>query len=242
MPTTTKRRPTDIIRQQRADIDSTLAEFQQRADGIKYRAELSDVGRADARRALRDQYLANLTSDATASWKLAQAALSTAKADYRAAVQKHDAALDPARLAWYAREYSARLAAAPLTSDRVGAFDPITWLGAQRDRLAEAGDVVAMRALRVVARENLGNALDSQSAGRLAVLLQHDEDAEAADVLAAQREVQAAEAAADDLRRRILEHRLTLDPSAGAGLAGPDGFAREVFGADAVPPGAVMSS
>ena len=240
MPTTTKRRPTDIIRQQRADIDATLAEFQQRADGIKYRAELSDVGRADARRALRDQYLANLTSDATASWKLAQAALSTAKADYRAAVQKHDAALDPARLAWYAREYSARLAAAPLTSDRVGAFDSVSWLGAQRDRLAEAGDVVAMRALRVVAREHLADALDGQSAARLAVLLQHDEDSEAADVLAAQRELQAAENAAADLRRRIEQHRATLDPAATNNLAGSDSFAVAVFGDAPTPPGRVV--
>ena len=240
--TTKTKRPTDVIRAQRADIDATLAEFQQRKDALRYARHLSDEGKHNELRAVTAQYLANLTSDATASWKLAQAALSTARADYRAAVQKHNERLDPARLSWLARETASRLAAAPLTSDRVGAFDPITWLGAQRDRLAEAGDVVAMRALRVVARENLGNALDSQSAGRLAVLLQHDEDAEAADVLAAQREVQAAEAAADDLRRRILEHRLTLDPSAGAGLAGPDGFAREVFGADAVPPGAVMSS
>ena len=240
--TTKTKTYSERIRDQRRDLDETMDEWHKRRDELRYRRDLSDEGKANVARGLRDQYLANLTSDAAAGWKIATAAVASAKADYRAAVQKHDAALDPARLAWYAREYSARLAAAPLTSDRVGAFDSVSWLGAQRDRLAEAGDVVAMRALRVVARENLGNALDSQSAGRLAVLLQHDEDAEAADVLAAQREVQAAEAAADDLRRRILEHRLTLDPSAGAGLAGPDGFAREVFGADAVPPGAVMSS
>ena len=240
--TTKTKTYSERIRDQRRDLDETLAEWHKRRDELRYRRDLSDEGKANVARGLRDQYLANLTSDAAAGWKIATAAVASAKADYRAAVQKHDAALDPARLAWYAREYSAKLSAAPLNSDRVGAFDAISWLGAQRDRLAEAGDVVAMRALRVVARENLGNALDSQSAGRLAVLLQHDEDAEAADVLAAQREVQAAEAAADDLRRRILEHRLTLDPSAGAGLAGPDGFAREVFGADAVPPGAVMSS
>ena len=240
--TTKTKTYSERIRDQRRDIDETMDEWHKRRDELRYRRDLSDEGKSGVARALRDQYLANLTSDAAAGWKLSQAAVASAKADFQRAHAAHNERLDANRLSWLAREYSARLAAAPLTSDRVGAFDPITWLGAQRDRLAEAGDVVAMRALRVVARENLGNALDSQSAGRLAMLLQHDEDAEAADVLAAQREVQAAEAAADDLRRRILEHRLTLDPSAGAGLAGPDGFAREVFGADAVPPGAVMSS
>jgi hypothetical protein len=87
----TTKRPTDIIRQQREDIDQTLREFHAAADGIKYRRDLSDEGKHDARRALRDQYLANLTSDAAAGWKLAQAALSSAKADYRAA---HAEALD----------------------------------------------------------------------------------------------------------------------------------------------------
>ena len=238
--TTKTKRPSETIKAQRADIDQTLAEFQQRKDALRYARHLSDEGKHNELRALTSQYLANLESDATAGWRIAQAALSTAKADYRAAVQKHDANLDAGKLAWLAREYSARLAAAPLTSDRVGAFDPITWLGAERDRLADANDVVSMRALRVVAREHLADALDGQSAARLAVLLQHDEDAEAADVLAAQREVVAAENAAADLRARIEQHRLVLDPSAGAGLAGPDAFAREVFGADAVPAGAVI--
>jgi hypothetical protein len=64
----TTKRPTDIIRQQREDIDQTLREFHAAADGIKYRRDLSDEGKHDARRALRDQYLANLTSDAAAGW------------------------------------------------------------------------------------------------------------------------------------------------------------------------------
>ena len=238
--TTKTKTYSERIRDQRRDIDETMDEWHKRRDELRYRRDLSDEGKANVARGLRDQYLANLTSDATASWKLAQAALSTAKADYRAAVQKHDAALDPARLAWYAREYSARLAAAAYTGAGVGSFDVIGWLGAERDRLADANDVVSMRALRVVAREHLADALDGQSAARLAVLLQHDEDAEAADVLAAQRELVAAEAAAADLRRRIEQHRATLDPAATNNLAGSDSFAVAVFGDAPTPPGRVV--
>ena len=238
--TTKTKTYSERIRDQRRDLDETMDEWHKRRDELRYRRDLSDEGKANVARGLRDQYLANLTSDAAAGWKIATAAVASAKADYRAAVQKHDAALDPARLAWYAREYSARLAAAPLTSDRVGAFDSVSWLGAQRDRLAEAGDVVAMRALRVVAREHLADALDGQSAARLAVLLQHDEDSEAADVLAAQRELQAAENAAADLRRRIEQHRATLDPAATNNLAGSDSFAVAVFGDAPTPPGRVV--
>lgn len=238
---TTKRRPTDIVRQQRDDIDATLREYHQRADGIKYRRDLSDEGKHDARRALTAQYRENLTSDAASAWKIATAAVESARAAYRAAHAKHNENIDSARLSWMAREYSAKLNAAAFTGDRVGAFDVTQWLGQQRDALAAAGDVTAMRALRVVARENLSRALDSQSAGRLAVLLQHDEDAEAADVLAAQREVQAAEAAAADLRRRIEQHRATLDPRATDGLAGSDAFAAQVFG-DNTPPAVLVSS
>ena len=241
MPTTTKRRPTDIIRQQRADIDATLAEFQQRADGIKYRAELSDVGRADARRALRDQYLANLTSDAAAGWKLAQAALSSAKADYRAAHAKHNADIDAGKLAWLARETASRLAAAAYVGDRVGAFDPVQWCGRERDRLVAADDRDGLRALRVVSREALPNALDAQSAARLARIMDADEAAEQSAVIEAQRELQAAENAAADLRRRIETHRATLDPHATDGLAGSDAFSAQVFG-DAPAPNVLMSS
>ena len=237
---TTKRRPTETIKAQRDDIDKTLAEYHQRRDAIKYRRDLSAEGQADAGRALRDEYKAFLQSDAASSWKVAQAALDAARADYRAAVQKHNERLDPARLSWLARETASRLAAAAYTGDRVGSFDPVEWCGRERDRLVAADDRPGLRALRVISRENLSRALDGQSAARLAVLLQHDEDSEAADVLAAQRELQAAENAAADLRRRIEQHRLVLDPSAGAGLAGPDAFAREVFGADAVPAGAVI--
>ena len=238
--TTTKKRPTDIIRQQRADIDATLAEFQQRADGIKYRAELSDVGRADARRALRDQYLANLTSDAAAGWKLAQAALSSAKADYRAAHAKHNADIDAGKLAWLARETASRLAAAAYVGDRVGAFDPVQWCGRERDRLVAADDRDGLRALRVVSREALPNALDAQSAARLARIMDADEAAEQSAVIEAQRELQAAENAAADLRRRIETHRATLDPAATNNLAGSDSFAVAVFGDAPTPPGRVV--
>ena len=240
--TTKTKTYSERIRAQRADIDETLAEWNKRRDELRYRRELSDEGKAAEGARLRAQYLANLTSDAAAGWKIATAAVASAKADYQRAHAAHNERLDAGRLAWLAREYSAKLSAAPYVGAGVGSFDVISWLGAERDRLADANDVVGMRALRVVAREHLGNALDGQSAARLAVLLQHDEDSEAADVLAAQRELQAAENAAADLRRRIEQHRLVLDPSAGAGLAGPDAFAREVFGADAVPAGAVMSS
>ena len=238
--TTKTKRPTDVIRAQRADIDATLAEFQQRKDALRYARHLSDEGKHNELRAVTAQYLANLTSDAAAGWKLAQAALSTARADYRAAVQKHNERLDPARLSWLARETASRLAAAAYTGAGVGSFDVIGWLGAERDRLADANDVVSMRALRVVAREHLADALDGQSAARLAVLLQHDEDAEAADVLAAQRELVAAEAAAADLRRRIEQHRATLDPAATNNLAGSDSFAVAVFGDAPTPPGRVV--
>lgn len=240
--TTKTKTYSERIRDQRRDLDETLAEWHKRRDELRYRRDLSDEGKANVARGLRDQYLANLTSDAAAGWKIATAAVASAKADYRAAVQKHDAALDPARLAWYAREYSARLAAAPLTSDRVGAFDAISWLGAQRDALAAANDTTGMRALRVVARENLSRALDGQSAGRLALVLQADEDSEAADVLAAQRELEASERAAADLRRRIEQHRATLDPAATNNLAGSDAFSVAVFGDAPTPVGAVVSS
>lgn len=228
------------IRDARRGLDETMGEYAGLADQLKYRRDLSESGQNDARRALTAQYREHLAAEAASAWRLAQASVTSAKLDYQRAHAAHNERLDAPRLEWQAREFSAKLNAAAYTGAGVGSFDAISWLGEQRDALAAANDMTGMRALRTVARENLSRALDSQSAGRLAVLLQHDEDAEAADVLAAQREVQAAENAAADLRRRIEQHRLVLDPSAGAGLAGPDAFAREVFGADAVPAGAVI--
>jgi hypothetical protein len=122
----------------------------------------------------------------------------------------------------------------------VGAFDPVEWCGRERDRLVAADDRDGLRALRVVAREALPNALDGQSAARLARILDADEAAEQSAVIEARREVEASERAAADLRGRIEAHRLTLDPSAGAGLAGPDAFAREVFGDAPTPVGSVV--
>lgn len=238
---TTKRRPSETIKAQRADIDATMNEYATRVDALRYRRDLSDEGRADAGRALRGEYKAFLQSDATSSWTLAKAALDAARADYRAAHSKHNERLDAPRLEWLARETASRLAAAAYTGDRVGAFDPVEWCGRERDRLVAADDRDGLRALRVVAREALPNALDGQSAARLARILDADEAAEQSAVIEARREVEAAERAAADLRRRILEHRLTLDPSAGAGLAGPDAFAQQVFG-DAPAPNVLVSS
>ncbi len=238
---TTKRRPTETIKAQREDIDQTMREFHAAADAIKYRAELSDVGRADARRSLTAQYKEHLAADAASAWKIATASVEAARREYQRAHAAHNENIDSMRLAWYAREYSAKLNAAAYTGAGVGSFDVIGWLGAQRDALAAANDTTGMRALRVVARENLSRALDGQSAGRLALVLQADEDSEAADVLAAQRELQAAENAAADLRRRIETHRATLDPHATDGLAGSDAFSAQVFG-DAPAPNVLMSS
>lgn len=238
--TTKTKTYSERIRDQRRDIDETMDEWHKRRDELRYRRDLSDEGKSGVARALRDQYLANLTSDAAAGWKIATAAVASAKADYQRAHAAHNERLDAGRLAWLAREYSAKLSAAPYVGAGVGSFDVISWLGRERDRLADANDVVSMRALRCVAREALPNALDSQSAGRLALVLQHDEDSERADVLAAEREVQAAERAADDLRRRIEQHRQVLDPHATDGLSGPDGFAQQVFGDAPTPPGRVV--
>ena len=239
--TTTKRRPTETIKAQREDIDATLREYHQRADAIKYRAELSDVGRADVRRALTAQYKENLRSDAASSWKIASAALDAARADYRKVYAAHNAALDPARLSWMARETASRLSAAAFTGAGVGSFDVIGWLGAERDRLAAAGDTTGMRALRVVARENLSRALDAQSAARLARIMDADEAAEQSAVIEARRELEASERAAADLRARIEQHRATLDPHATDGLAVSDAFSAQVFG-DAPAPNVLVSS
>ena len=239
--TTKTKTYSERIRDQRRDIDETMDEWHKRRDELRYRRDLSDEGKSGVARALRDQYLANLTSDAAAGWKLAQAAVESARAAYRAAHAKHNADLDAGKLAWLARETASRLAAAAYVGDRVGAFDAAEWCGRERDRLVAADDRDGLRALRVVSREALGSALDAASASKLARIMDADEASEAADVLAAQRELQAAENAAADLRRRIEQHRLVLDPSAGAGLAGPDAFAREVFG-DAPAPNVLVSS
>lgn len=238
--TTKTKRPSETVKAQRDDLDATLREYHQRRDALRYRRELSDEGKHDAGRALRDEYMAFLRADATSSWKVATAAVESSRAAYRAAHAKHNADLDAGKLAWLARETASRLAAAAYTGDRVGAFDPVEWCGRERDRLVAADDRDGLRALRVVGRETLGSALDAQSAAKLARVLDADEQAEQSAVIEARREMEASERAAADLRRRILEHRQVLDPAATNNLAGSDAFAAEVFGDAATPAGAVV--